>query len=622
MKHKIAAGLLALILAASGAAAPFTGAVTVNAAETWSSGVGGISNVVTENGVASLGNGFARITVSGNNASQNLVGKKFRLYQLFDAMNASAMESINYTFTDTCKAALQTVVGARLGKEASKVTEYDVIDYIQSLNTHQVEGASTAQTPEGYYSDFRYFVEDLRDELAKYGDSTSCIVTVKDVKDDGTFDIQGMAYGYYVLDEVTDNDGDYSASSLCIVDTANPFASVAVKSDYPSVVKKIREDDNRDAVGNGGWNDMADYEIGQTVPYRFTSTLPDMNGYDTYTYRWHDVMDPALTFHPDSVKIVLTEGDKSYTLSESEFEVKTENVGEDTFTVTVPDIKEITDRIFDHKNAEKHNTYGQEVVLTYDATLNDNAAKDTGLPGFENKVRLEFSNDPDRSSRPDVTGEGKTGFTPWDPVVCFTYRLDGVKVNDHDKTLKGAKFSLYLDEDCTDEVYVKKDVADADGYVVIHDDSAAGGKPADAVEMVSDENGIFNIIGLDSGVYYLKENEAPAGYRAILDPIKLEITATFSENRNEYVEGTGKDGKALTALQFHTAYRQFLTGTYKETDTDLETDLATGTGNITIVNNVGSKLPVTGSGATVILLGAGCILMVTAGMVSRKKRKA
>ena len=71
-------------------------------------------------------------------------------------------------------------------------------------------------------------------------------------------------------------------------------------------------------------------------------------------------------------------------------------------------------------------------------------------PGFENDVRLEFSNDPDSN------GDGSTGYTPWDTVVCFTYRLDLVKVNDHDRTLAGAKFRLYSDEACKNEVYVKQ----------------------------------------------------------------------------------------------------------------------------------------------------------------------
>lgn len=110
------------------------------------------------------------------------------------------------------------------------------------------------------------------------------------------------------------------------------------------------------------------------------------------------------------------------------------------------------DRQFPNFNAKQENTYGQKVTLTYEATLNDLAANDTGRPGFENDVRLEFSNDADSN------GDGKTGFTPWDTVVCFTYRIDIVKTNDHDKVLQGAHFRLYSDKDCKNEVYVKQGI--------------------------------------------------------------------------------------------------------------------------------------------------------------------
>ena len=40
----------------------------------------------------------------------------------------------------------------------------------------------------------------------------------------------------------------------------------------------------------------------------------------------------------------------------------------------------------------------------------------------------------------DSNNGGSTGFTPWDTVVCFTYRVDITKTNDHDKVLQGAHF--------------------------------------------------------------------------------------------------------------------------------------------------------------------------------------
>lgn len=613
INRKIVIGMMSLAMIAGSVGYP--AAIETVHAETAVSR--GITSVITTGGIASLGRGSASITIYGNHASSNLTGKSFHIYKLFEAENSRYEESINYTFSDSCKEALQKVVGGKINKAPASVTEYEVIDYIQSLNNYKVEGAQTPQEENGYYSDFRYFIEELRDEMVRSGNDAADHVRVTEVQNDGSVCITGLDYGYYVIDEVTNTSGEYAASSLCIVDTANPDSIVKIKSDYPSIDKAIQEDDNRDVVGDNGWNDMADYEIGQTVPYKFTSNVPDMNGYHTYYYAWHDVMDPALTFHPDSINIVITEGTDKYTLSPSEYAV-TENAGADTFLIEIRNLKAIIDARFNHMDKNGHNTYGQQIILTYQATLNDKAAENTGTPGFENKVRLEFSNNPDSTGAGSANGgKGETGFTPWSPVVCFTYRLNGVKINDHDMKLEGAKFRLYLDEACTDEVFVKKTEA---GYLVIHDDSVTGTTPAGAVEMVSDKNGVFNIIGLDSGTYYLKETDAPDGYRKILDPIKIDVKATFADDRNRYVEGDAANGKALTDLKMTADIRQFLDGVMKQDEKELETNSGTGAGNLTVVNKVGSKLPITGSSMTIIMLGTGCVLMVTAGVINRRKK--
>lgn len=597
---KLYRGMMALLLCVMTMIATLSGAVSA-AAETL---------CVTENGIVDFGRGEATITISGNNASQSLVGKKFHLYQLFYTENAAGMESINYTFTDTCKAALQNVVGARLNKIATEVTEYEVIDYIQSLNTNKIEGANAVQKEEGYYSDFRYFVEDVRDELVNLSVNAADVVYVADVNASGSVVLQGLEYGYYIIDEVTENAGTNSASSLCIVDTANPDSAVKVKSDYPSIIKKIQEDDNQDEIGNEGWNDMADYEIGQKISYKFTSTVSDMNGYETYFYAWHDIMDDALTFDPDSVHITISKESKEYELAANEFLVK-ENVNGETFVIQISDLKKIVDTQFDKKDSLAHNTYGQTVTVTYSATLNDLAAENTGLPGFHNDVRLEFSNDPDNA------GAGKTGFTPWDSVVCFTYRLNGLKVNNHNKVLANAKFKLYFDEKCTDEVYVKKTDA---GYIVMNDDTIDKKVLANAVTIVSDENGEFPIIGLDSGTYYLKEIEAPDGYRTLLEPIKIDIKANFVSDRNNYVKGDSEKQKALQELEYSVHIKEFLDSILNENTTELVTDLDTGSGNLTVVNTVGTKLPITGSSATILMIGIGLALMTVSYGVSRKKK--
>lgn len=572
---------------------------------------GSVSETVgTPKGVATLGGGTGAITITPQE-NQSLKGKSFRVYKLFDAENADDEESINYTFNDTYKKALQTVVGKKIGKQTDKVTEYDVIDYIQSLNKNVVEGAQTDQKLEGRYSDFRYFVEKLRDEIVKEG-IKGTLVKVSEVQDTGSVKLTGLDYGYYVTDEVTTVSGTHSAASLIMVNTANPNATVQIKSDYPNLVKKIDEDDN-----NVGWNDVADYEIGQTVPYKYETAVPNINGYHTYYFAFHDVMDKALTFDKGSVSVTIKNDKKTYKLSSDEYSVL-ENEDGETFKIVVNDLKAIVDREFDELNALGENEYGQKITVKYNAKLNDQAALDTGRPGYENKVRLEYSNNPDSD------GTGDHGYTPWDTVVAFTYKINGLKINNHNKLLKNAKFRLYSDEACTKEVYVKEYNG---AYNVINRDALGGTdheggtEPEDAVEMVSDKKGEFKIYGLDQGTYYLKETDSPAGYRELLDPIRIVIKPTFTTDRDTYVEGEGATNKILQKLEATAYVKEFQEGAYHESTTDLKTDVDEGAVNITVVNKVGTKLPITGSSLTLICLGAGIVTVIGASKKMKKEEE-
>lgn len=556
----------------------------------------------TLHGMADFQRGNASIVIHGKEG-QSLKGKSFRLYQIFNAENAKGGESVQYTINSEYEKSVKMIVGEAIEKEASKVTEYEVVDYIQSLNQNQVEGAQADQPLEGRYSSYRYFVEKLRNQLEK-DEVGSDEIHVTEVRKDNSIIIEGLDYGYYVADEISDVVGNHASASLCMVTTAAPAADMYVKSDYPSVIKKIQEDDNQEAVGNNGWNDIADYEIGQRVPYKFESKIPNINGYDAYYYAWHDRLDEALTFQKESVSITIYETSDTqseyYTLGNEEFKVVTNPEEEETFRVEIKDLKAIVDREFNHKNAQNENVYGQKVLLTYEAVLNDKASEDTGRPGFENDVRLEFSNNPDSD------GEGSTGYTPWDTVVCFTYRLNGLKTNEKGVKLEGAKFRLYSDKALKNEVYVKKILA---GYCVLNRDTVGNEILNESIEIESDQNGNFVIFGLDSGTYYLKETSAPDGYRPLLEPIVLEIKAVFIKDRNNYLKGEGGTEKILQKLDASVFVREFQNGIFKEYTTELETDVQDGAVNMNIVNTTGKKLPVTGSSAMMLLFGMGAVLL-------------
>lgn len=650
------------------------------------------ATVQATNGAATFANGNASITIQGKQDAENerLEKKSFEIFKLFDAENSLNGESINYTLNPAYASYIKQIVANRLNaingnqkQTADNTTEYQVIDYIQMyLNNHEVEGTDADQTLESNYSEFRKFVEEVRDAIKAAG-LTGDIVNVKSASATNSVTIGGLAYGYYIVDEISNQDQDsnvdeegYYSSSLIMVDTANPSATINIKSDNPNPpVKKVWEDDNSAAIGNNGWNDVATAEIGQTVPFQLTYEVTDMNGFGEFYWAVHDKMSAGLTFHDskDEISITVKQGSKSYKLTNDQFNVITEGAEldeGDTFVLEVEDLKDIIDTQFpdapdpdDYPGQDitgYHDYSDMTITVDYSATVNENA--DTGLPGNENSFRIEYSNDADSDSDghnkpgdPDDPDGPDTGKTPWDTVVVFTFKLDGLKVNNHDNALQGAEFRLYSDAACTQEVYVKANgpaagvstlavtnnvtspdgteedfdgnivSVGANGYTVINrdsvggDDHTGGTKPAEAVSMVSDADGNFTIYGLDEGTYYLKEVDAPDGYRPLQDAIVITVKPTIV-NRDDYVAGQPED--VLTKLEATAHIKEFYDGEYREGDATLTTNLTDGSADIKIVNEVGTKLPVTGSSAMLVMLGAGVVLMGGAVVLSRKKKVA
>lgn len=510
--------------------------------------------VLSAAGTVQAGGGPASIVLKPSSASQTLQGRRFTLYRLFEAEPAAGGESVVYRFDPETEAAVKQAVAAGLGIQAGAVGEQQAVDYVASLS--------------GQDSALRQFLSTVQDHLQPaQGES----FRVDSTAADGSFTIAGLDYGWYMADEEgTDISGSHAAASLLMVSTAAPSVQIKVKSDYPQLIKQIEEDD-----GTAGWNDIGDYQYGQAIPYRFETTLPDVTGYETYLMRFHDRMDPALDFDPSSVAVTMDKDGKQYRLSPQEFTITDTPTADETFSVTIPDIKAIADREF--------GSFGQRVELTYNGVFNEGILdrQDQGKQGFENTVRLEFSNDPDSS---------QTGFTPWDTVVCYTYRLNAVKHNENDVKLAGAKFRLYLDKDCQTELGFAKH---GDVYL----------PAADAQDIVTDDEGSFRLDGLDQGTYWLREVQAPAGYHKLKDPIEITITAGFVDDRHAYVAG----GQGLTNLTA-TAGGQ-----------DLETDPIQTSANLSVLNRTGSVLPSTGSGMTIVLFAAAAGLAVTGLWMGRRR---
>lgn len=404
--------------------------------------------------------------------------------------------------------------------------------------------------------------------------------------------------GYYLVVDTTADVGEggaYNASLLQVVGTVN----ITAKTDAPTVEKKVKEDDkyNQNGGYGTGYNDVADYNIGEAVPFHLIGLVPDMSRYDTYKYIFHDTLSAGLTLNEGSIKVYVA-SDKAGT-DKAEITTGwtrgTPAAGE-SFTVSFDDLKTVSGV-----------TQGKYIIVEYTATLNTGAV--IGLPGNPNTVYLQYSNKPDQSGSGDDHSIGKT---PEDKVIVFTYELDTTKVDGQntDTKLKDAKFVL-LNSDATKVAKISG--GKFDGWQNLPAAGAGGVIAADSWESDSvltsaETTGLFSVTGLDAGTYKLREIAAPAGYNLLSQDVEVVITAGTENNQS----WNGTPSEALKTLAV-TA-----NGTAGTGDPDA------GIASITIANNKGNTLPETGGIGTTVFYVLGSILVIGAVvlLVSKKRMNA
>ena len=327
--------------------------------------------------------------------------------------------------------------------------------------------------------------------------------------------------GYYLIVDTTYfNLGDFYHAY-------NSFLLQVTKGDYvfrinhkvvkPYVEKEVY--DNQDGTNEAGFGSSADHAINEEFQFKLTATLPASpdrayDYYDEYAVLFNDTLSNGITYDRlDSVVIESHGTHYDITNDSSKYEVDGSRLESDHyFVVGIPDVKTCAEGL--DLNA------GATITVTYTAHLNDKAAVNStsGPTDNKNKVQLQYSNNPRNSAY--------WGFTPESEVRVYTYQLNNTKYHDDDNpnnVLAGAGFRLYSDEACTQEVKLyQKD----NFYFPIKD---ATDKNKDAVQMISGQDGQFNVKGLDAGTYYLKETTPPAGYSAC-DKTRIVISATHDEH--------------------------------------------------------------------------------------------
>lgn len=440
---------------------------------------------------------------------------------------------------------------------------------------------------------------------------TTAAKTATAPNDDGNYIIEGLDAGYYL---VKDQDGSLQGAA----DTATDYivqvlGNVAMEpkdSDIPTLEKKVYDEEfavNDEAKTYGeGYNDVADWNIGDRVPFKLIGSIPDMDAYDTYQYIFHDTISAGLRLDMGSFDVYVAQEKNQDPVALGWAEIPAAN-----YTLT-PTAEGFTLTIDNLKNFPYVNDDGRNYILVfYDAVLNENA--EIGLPGNENSAYLEFSNNPN--------GEG-TGRTEEDTVIVFTYELDGTKVDgaDVDTKLEGAQFVLLNGAKTEAAMVVGGKVTEwikfgtqADGTKLeiptTYEGWTALAQQHNGLILTSDENGLFNIAGLDDGTYYLREIQAPNGYNLLENDVELVITATTANGQ----DWAGEPDQALTALNISVNDGAAQNGV-----------LDTGIVNVTVENNGGATLPETGGMGTTLFYIIGGLLVVGAGvlLVVRIRMKA
>lgn len=367
--------------------------------------------------------------------------------------------------------------------------------------------------------------------------------------------------GYYlVADSIVGDTEHHSAHMVRVVGNV----SMAPKSGTTTIVKKV--DDHNDSTETTDellWQDSADHDIGDKVPFKIEVTVEDnASMYDAYILRIFDTMEKGLTFNDD---IVISVNDK--VIEKKYYSVSKTN--DPTFTISFDDIL---------KAGIKG---GDTIVVRYSATLNNDAV--LGSLGNKNTAQAEFSNNP---------GTDEMGKTVEDTVIVFSYKTWVHKIDEKQTALPGAEFALYkytLEQPAEGKTY---ETVENGGYWV------ATSEPIKTVEGTK-----FEFRGLDDGKYKIVETKTPNGYNTV-DPIVFTVTAEH-EILSDDPRFTSLSGEAETGeITF-----KYIVG---------EGCLST-----TVVNKAGITLPETGGmGTTMIYVVGGILVLAAVVLLVTKKRMA
>ena len=555
---------------------------------------------------------FAAEAPKGTLTVNNTVaGKTLDLYQIFTATKNG--DNVAYTLNSAYEGFFQSKISGASTLTGEALSE-KAYEYVKTqVGTDGKNGTGFAKEILGW------ILENVTTVAATH---TTANTTA------GTTVINNLDYGYYIVyplgatDTSTAPGNETVKSVASLVSVTGDDATVNMKSNYPTVDKKIipaqsgsgitvgaivdgswegnhqleldDENDPEDTIAPHGAADekkAGDFGIGDTITYQLTSKVPDMTGYNSYTFKFSDTLSKGL-----DLKEVLSVKVGNTTL-------KAGKTGTNTYALTYDETsRNLTVTLNDFYNSYKNHT-GETITVVYTATLNKDAV--IGMNPNTNKAVVEYSNNPTTggtgTSEPSIVDVHTFDFT------IYKYYLKDQN-NKEDKTaLANAEFELY-------KANTTGDAADTNAKINIVDEGKGVYRQATADEakvtgftsakIVSDADGKVLVKGLVAGTYYLRETKAPEGYNKLLSDIKVEIKANYDET-------TGK----LTSYSVDYTYNGTKTPGNAITSKDNSPE-------VPVENKTGAQLPSTGSKGALMVTLAGIVLFgaLTASKAFGKKK--